>query len=255
MKVQVKKHLGQHFLKDISVAKRIVDSLSNSTQNSLEIGSGMGILIQFLIESKKNIKICEIDKELVKYLKKKFPDLSDKIIENDFLKLDLRLIFNDNFSIIGNFPYNISSQILFKILDFYQIIPEMVGMFQKEVADRVVATHGNKIYGILSVLIQLYYKTEYLFTVQENIFNPPPKVKSAVIRLKKLEQPKIKNKKLAFLIVKTAFNQRRKILKNSLKSLIIPSILTSHKFLNLRAEQLSVDNFVEFVNLWECGKY
>lgn len=255
MKIHPKKYFGQHFLKDTTLAKKIVDLLSDSIQNILEIGPGIGALMYFLIQSKKNFQVCEIDKKLVQYLKDKFPSISDRIIEYDFLRLDLTSIFIDHFAIIGNFPYNISSQILFKILDSYQIIPEVVGMFQQEVAKRIVAIHGTKEYGILSILVQFYYKTEYLFTIQEDVFSPPPRVKSAIIKMNRLKKPKIQNKKLAFLIIKTAFNQRRKILKNSLKNLIMPKILKSHDFLKLRAEQLSVDDFVKFINIWEHEKF
>lgn len=255
MKFRVKKYFGQNFLQDLSIAELICRSLSQETENVLEIGPGFGVLTQFIVKKIKKIQICEIDIDLVNYLKYKFPDLCNKIIHCDILKLDLSSIFENEFSIIGNFPYNISSQILFKILYFYQYIFEIIGMFQKEVADRIVANHGNKVYGILSVLVQFYYKVEYLFTVSENVFYPRPNVKSAVIRLKKLHIPKIFNQKLAFLIVKTAFNQRRKILKNSLKSLIIPSNLYSYNFLDLRAEELSVDDFVKLINLWQIGKY
>lgn len=256
MKFRVKKYFGQHFLQDVSIAQRICSSLSpDITNNILEIGPGFGMLTQFIIQlSTKKIKICEIDSDLVEHLKYKFPNIYNKIINYDFLKLNLSLIFKDKFSIIGNFPYNISSQILFKILYCHKLIPEVVGMFQKEVADRIVARHGNKIYGILSVLVQFYYKVEYLFIVSENAFYPRPRVKSAVIRLKKIDNPKIHNQKLAFLIVKNAFNQRRKILKNSLKNLGIPSILYSYDFIYLRAEQLSIDDFVKLINLWEYYK-
>lgn len=255
MKFKVKKYFGQHFLKDLSIAKRICRSLNPNTVNILEIGPGFGILTQFIIKITEQVQICEIDIDLVEYLKYKFPNICNKIINYDFLKLDLSVIFENEFSIIGNFPYNISSQILFKILSSYQYISEIVGMFQKEVADRIVAIHGNKIYGILSVLVQFYYRAEYLFTVSEYVFYPRPNVQSAVIRLKKLDCPKIYNQNLAFLIVKTAFNQRRKILKNSLKSLIIPSNLYSYNFLYLRAEELSVNDFVTLINLWESEKY
>lgn len=252
-KVSAKKFLGQHFLTDLNIAKKIAESINSNVDEVLEIGPGMGVLTQFLLESDKNIKVCEIDKESVEYLKTHFPKLENKIIEGDFLKLNLEVIYNQQFVVIGNFPYNISSQILFKILDSKHLIPEAAGMFQKEVAERVVAKHGNKTYGILSVLIQAFYQTEYLFTVHENVFNPPPKVKSAVIHLKRIENKEITNIKLFFNLVKTAFNQRRKTLRNALKSLTIPSSLNSHNFLNLRAEQLSVQDFIELTKIWGSG--
>ncbi|MCB9201573.1 MAG: 16S rRNA (adenine(1518)-N(6)/adenine(1519)-N(6))-dimethyltransferase RsmA [Flavobacteriales bacterium] len=252
--VSAKKHLGQHFLTDLNISKKIAESLISNTKNILEIGPGMGVLTQFLLESKANVQVCEIDSESVEYLQNNFPQLNGKIIQGDFLKLELEKLFTEQVSIIGNFPYNISSQILFKALDYKELIPELVGMFQKEVAERVVAEHGNKTYGILSVLLQAYYDAEYLFTVHENVFNPPPKVKSAVIRLTRKENTDFINRKLLFSIVKTAFNQRRKKLSNALKSLTIPKSLESHNFLNLRAEQLSVNDFIELTKIWEDGK-
>jgi 16S rRNA (adenine1518-N6/adenine1519-N6)-dimethyltransferase len=244
--VRAKKRLGQHFLKDENIAKEIVDSLSGNIHNIVEIGPGMGVLTQFLIEKKEyNLFVVEIDKESVEYLEKHFPVLKEKIIEKDFLKLDLTTLFSDSFAVIGNFPYNISSQILFKVLDYKDQIPEVVGMFQKEVAVRIASKPGNKDYGILSVLLQAFYDIEYLFTVEPDVFNPPPKVKSAVIRLKRntvahLECDEQKFKQL----VKTAFNQRRKTLRNSLKPFSFTDGFTQEDIFNKRPEQLSVEEFV-----------
>jgi 16S rRNA (adenine1518-N6/adenine1519-N6)-dimethyltransferase len=247
-KVRAKKHLGQHFLTDKNIAYNIAQSLTShgNYQKILEIGPGMGVLTQFLLQGDKEIFVIEIDKESVAYLKNHFPKLNHHIIEGDFLKLPIDKIFNEQIAIIGNFPYNISSQILFKVIDHYKQIPELVGMFQKEVAERIAAPHGNKNYGILSVLLQVYYDIEYLFTVHEHVFSPPPKVKSAVIRIKRksilpenLDEKHFKN------VVKTAFNQRRKTLRNALKPLLNEENKTRvEKFLNLRAEQLSVKDFV-----------
>lgn len=251
MKVKPKKHLGQHFLNDQNIALKIVDSLSYHPYDLvLEVGPGMGVLTQFLLQKQVKVYVAEIDKESVDYLKINYPQLENNIV-GDFLKLEFEELFSDNFAVIGNFPYNISSQIVFKILENKHAIPEMVGMFQKEVAERIAAQKGNKIYGILSVLTQAYYNVDYLFTVHENVFTPPPKVKSAVIRLKRYRD-KIEgiDDKFFFKLVKAGFNQRRKTLKNALKVLNIPQHLESHEFLNLRAEQLSVENFINLARLW-----
>lgn len=251
MKVKPKKHLGQHFLNDQNIASKIVDSLSYKPYDLvLEVGPGMGVLTQFLLQKQVKVYVAEIDKESVDYLKINYPQLENNIV-GDFLKLEFEELFSDNFAVIGNFPYNISSQIVFKILENKHAIPEMVGMFQKEVAERIAAQKGNKIYGILSVLTQAYYNVDYLFTVHENVFTPPPKVKSAVIRLKRYRD-KIEgiDDKFFFKLVKAGFNQRRKTLKNALKVLNIPQHLESHEFLNQRAEQLSVENFINLARLW-----
>lgn len=251
MKVKPKKHLGQHFLNDQNIASKIVDSLSYKPYDLvLEVGPGMGVLTQFLLQKQVNVYVAEIDKESVDYLKINYPQLENNIV-GDFLKLEFEELFSDNFAVIGNFPYNISSQIVFKILENKHAIPEMVGMFQKEVAERIATQKGNKIYGILSVLTQAYYNVDYLFTVHENVFTPPPKVKSAVIRLKRYRD-KIEgiDDKFFFKLVKAGFNQRRKTLRNALKVLNIPQHLESHEFLNLRAEQLSVENFINLARLW-----
>ncbi|WP_303813100.1 16S rRNA (adenine(1518)-N(6)/adenine(1519)-N(6))-dimethyltransferase RsmA [Apibacter mensalis] len=251
MKVKPKKHLGQHFLNDQNIASKIVDSLSYKPYDLvLEVGPGMGVLTQFLLQKQVKVYVAEIDKESVDYLKINYPQLENNIV-GDFLKLEFEELFSDNFAVIGNFPYNISSQIVFKILENKHKIPEMVGMFQKEVAERIAAQKGNKIYGILSVLTQAYYNVDYLFTVHENVFTPPPKVKSAVIRLKRYRD-KIEgiDDKFFFKLVKAGFNQRRKTLRNALKVLNIPQHLESHEFLNLRAEQLSVEDFIHLARLW-----
>ncbi len=246
-KVRAKKHLGQHFLTDQNIAEKIVDALRGTDyKNVLEIGPGMGVLTQFLLK-RKDLKtfVIEIDSQSVDYLKSRFPRLENRIIKEDFLTFKLSDYFNDSLAVIGNFPYNISSQIVFKALENKSLILEFVGMFQKEVAERITAKLGNKTYGIISVLVQAYYKVEYLFTVHEKVFNPPPKVKSGVIRMiRKKESLSCDEQKFKHL-VKTGFNQRRKTLRNSLKSLEIPSNLKEHPLLNLRPEQLSVENFIE----------
>ncbi|NLN32870.1 MAG: 16S rRNA (adenine(1518)-N(6)/adenine(1519)-N(6))-dimethyltransferase RsmA [Flavobacteriaceae bacterium] len=248
MSVKAKKHLGQHFLKDENVAKQIVEALSwNGYENVLEIGPGMGVLTKYLIQEKKNVSVVEIDTESVEYLNKNYPDLP--IFAEDFLKMNLSERFHHQpISILGNFPYNISSQIVFKVIEDRVLVPEMVGMFQKEVAERISAKEGSKVYGILSVLTQAYYKAEYLFTVDENVFNPPPKVKSGVIRLTRFREKLEINEKLFFTVVKLAFNQRRKTLRNALKSLNIDEDKIEDNLLNLRAEQLSVDRFIELTS-------
>lgn len=245
MNVKAKKHLGQHFLKDENIAKRIVDGLTWETyQKVLEIGPGMGVLTKYLLADNRDVSVVEIDTESVEYLQINYPTL--KIFSEDFLKMDLNNAFQgEPICILGNFPYNISSQIVFKIIDSRKQIPEMVGMFQKEVAERICAPKGSKIYGILSVLTQAYYETEYLFTVSENVFNPPPKVKSGVMRMKRKITHLEIDEKLFFNLVKTAFNQRRKTLRNALKSLNISQHDIDENLLNLRAEQLSVEQFIE----------
>ena len=247
--VRAKKNLGQHFLTDKNIAQKIVESLSNkSTKNVLEIGPGTGVLTQFLLENQDIIlKAIEIDSESVQYLSENYPQLSNDIIEANFLKLDLLDLFKEEFSIIGNFPYNISSQIFFKVLEYRDKIPEVVGMIQKEVAERICSPHGSKKYGILSVLLQAYYELEYLFTVNENVFNPPPKVKSAVIRLVRKKDIHLNcDEVLFFRVVKAAFNQRRKMLRNSLKSI---SDEIPDEYAMLRPEQMSVEMFVELTRL------
>ena len=244
MSVRAKKHLGQHFLKDENIAKRIVDSLSwNGYDQVLEIGPGMGVLTKYLIQEKKNISVVEIDSESVDYLNQNYPELP--VFAEDFLRMNLADKFkNEPICVLGNFPYNISSQIVFKVIENRYQVPEMAGMFQKEVAERICAKEGSKTYGILSVLTQAYFKAEYLFTVDENVFQPPPKVKSGVIRLTRVREKLEVDEKLFFQVVKAAFNQRRKTLRNALKSLNLSQHEIEENLLNLRAEQLSVEQFI-----------
>lgn len=254
MTVKAKKHLGQHFLKDENIAKKIVDGLSfEGYDNILEVGPGMGVLTKYLLEKHKNIFLAEIDQESIEYLKQNYPtNISDKTFVGDFLKEDFSSFENQQVAIIGNFPYNISSQILFKIIDYYQLVPEMVGMFQKEVAERTAAKPHTKDYGILSVMIQAYYEVEYLFTVHENVFNPPPKVKSGVIKMTRNPKPGLSgNENIFKQIVKTGFNQRRKKLSNALKPMNIPEAIKDHPFFEKRAEELSVEDFINFTILWK----
>lgn len=250
--IKPKKRLGQHFLKDENIARKIVGSLSrNDYSKVLEVGPGMGILTKYLLQnSKYKTFVSEIDTESVEYLQQHFPELENKIISGDFLKLNLGNHFTGSFAIIGNFPYNISSQILFKVLEHHDQIMEVIGMFQREVAQRISSPPGNKSYGILSVLMQAYYKIEYLFTVNENAFYPPPKVKSALMRFIRNDVKSLNcNEALFFKVVKTGFNQRRKTLRNALKSLFPASGNSRHQLLDKRAEQLSVEQFIELTNL------
>jgi 16S rRNA (adenine1518-N6/adenine1519-N6)-dimethyltransferase len=247
MQVKAKKHLGQHFLTDLNIAKRISDALELETEMPvLEVGPGMGVLTQFLLQNEKyNTSVVEIDHESVEYLRIHYPQLN--IIEGDFLRLKLEKLYDKPFCVIGNFPYNISSQIFFKVLEYRNQIPVCVGMIQKEVAERLAEPPGSKTYGILSVLLQAYYDIEYLFTVHEHVFNPPPKVKSAVVRMKRNNRTSLDcDERLFTTVVKTAFNQRRKQLRNSLKILIPKdSALFSLPIMDERPERLSVDQFIE----------
>ena len=253
--VRAKKYLGQHFLKDMDVARRIAESLPIDEQTSvLEIGPGMGVLTQFLLQNPLiDLKAVEVDSESVEYLHQHFPQLD--VIEGDFLKLDLKTIFEGKFFVIGNFPYNISSQIFFKMLDNKDSIPCLAGMIQKEVAERIAAPAGSKTYGILSVLMQAYYKIEYLFTVHEHVFDPPPKVKSAVIRFTRNDVSKIDcNEQLFKSVVKTAFNQRRKTLRNSLLPLVEKgNPMFADPLFDLRPERLDVAAFVDLTNRVEAA--
>ncbi|TNF31795.1 MAG: 16S rRNA (adenine(1518)-N(6)/adenine(1519)-N(6))-dimethyltransferase RsmA [Bacteroidetes bacterium] len=245
--VRAKKHLGQHFLKDKNIAAKIADSLTGygGYRSVLEVGPGTGVLTQFLLEKDLDVHAVEMDTESVVYLHQHFPKLTPHLIEGDFLALDLKSITEEPLCIIGNFPYNISSQIFFKVLDNRQHVPEVVGMIQKEVADRIVAPPGSKTYGILSVLLQAYYTVEYLFTVPPGVFLPPPKVNSAVIRLQRNATEKLDcNEEKFKMVVKTAFNQRRKTLRNALRSLTFAAAPNEH-LLTLRAERLSVEDFVQ----------
>ncbi len=252
-KVRAKKHLGQHFLTDLEIAQNIAHSLDTSRHNSiLEVGPGMGVLTKYLLNLDSEVFVIEIDKESVLYLKNHFPKLENHIIEGDFLQLPIEEIFKDKVGIIGNFPYNISSQILFKAVDYKNTISEIVGMFQKEVAERVASPQGKKAYGIISVLLQCYYDIEYLFTVNEDVFDPPPKVKSAVIRLRRNQREDLPCDEKKFIrTVKTAFSMRRKTLRNALKSLNLVDEIKAKKFLDLRAEQLSVEDFFELTDCFE----
>lgn len=254
-KVKAKKHLGQHFLTDENIAKKIADTLQlDGYDLVLEIGPGMGVLTKYLLEKNIETYVIEIDTESVEYLNAHYPKLHGKIISKDFLKYNLNEVFNGKpFALIGNYPYNISSQIVFKCLEMRDQIPEFSGMFQKEVAERICEKKGSKTYGILSVLAQAFYDVEYLFTVHENVFNPPPKVKSGVMRMKRKENYQLAcNEKLFFTVVKTAFNQRRKTLRNSLKSLIISDNLKEDSIFALRPEQLSVEQFIELTQKIEA---
>lgn len=252
MKVRAKKHLGQHFLKDLSIAKSITDELSGEGySNIVEVGPGMGVLTQYLLTKDFITHVIELDRESVSYLQAEYPQLSQRIYSADFLKLNLETITDQSFALIGNFPYNISSQILFKALDYKNQIPEIVGMFQKEVAERVASSPGNKKYGIISVLLQAYYNIEYLFTVDEDVFDPPPKVKSGVIRLRRNDKKKLEcNEKFFKQVVRQAFSQRRKTLRNALKPIIGKSVFND-PILELRAERLSVKDFVYLTNQLE----
>src|SRR5690349_21272543 len=252
--VRPKKHLGQHFLKDENIARKIVNSLGPEVQNVLEVGPGMGVLTRNLILKEFNdLRVAEIDEESVIYLANHFPGL--KIISGDFLKLDLNDLFPGKFAIIGNFPYNISSQIFFKVLENRNQVMEVVGMLQKEVAERIAAPPGSKTYGILSVLLQAFYNITYNFTVHENVFNPPPKVKSAVISLVRNEVEKLPcDESLFFSVVKQSFGTRRKTLRNCLKTYNLPPEITAKPVFDQRAEQLSVNEFVELTKIIENFK-
>ena len=255
--VKPKKFLGQHFLTDLGIANDIADTVDACPDLPvLEVGPGMGVLTQFLMKKDREVKVVELDFESVVYLKQNFPALDGQIIEDDFLKLKLENIFEGKpFVLTGNYPYNISSQIFFKMLDYKDLIPCCTGMIQKEVAERIASGPGSKTYGILSVLIQAWYKVEYLFTVHEHVFNPPPKVKSAVIRMTRNETTNLGcDEKLFRNIVKTTFNQRRKTLRNSISSILDKSHpLSADPIFNKRPEQLSVKEFVELTNRVEAA--
>ena len=242
--VKAKKHLGQHFLNNDEIALKITDLLSKKNNQVLEIGPGMGILTKFLIKKNIDLKVIEIDHESSNFLKIEYPELKNKIIDGDFLKLELNSVFANNFSIIGNFPYNISSQILFKTFENKDIVNELVGMFQKEVAERIVCQNGKN-RGVLSVLIQTYYDVEYCFSVDEHEFIPPPKVKSGVIKITRNNRQKLNcNNQLFKKIIKSAFNQKRKTIKNALKCFNFNDENKIKHLLHLRAENLSVEDFI-----------
>jgi len=254
--VRAKKHLGQHFLTDESIAKNIADTLSfNGYDITLEIGPGMGVLTKYLLEKPTETYVIEIDTESVDYLNNHYPKLHGKIISKDFLKYNINEVFEGKpFAIIGNFPYNISSQIVFKCLELRQQVPEFSGMFQKEVAERICEKKGSKTYGILSVLVQAFYEAEYLFTVSPDVFNPPPKVNSGVLRLRRKENFTLPcNEKLFFSVVKTGFQQRRKTLRNSLKSFNLSDNLKEDTIFDLRPEQLSVEQFIALTQKIEAN--
>lgn len=252
--VRAKKALGQHFLTDLNIARKIATSLSGGTAENpdkvLEVGCGMGVLTQFLLQRDDIVTYgAEIDGESVEYLHAHYPDFAERLTEGDFLKMDLEATYGRRLKIIGNFPYNISSQIFFKVLENRDIVPECVGMIQKEVAVRLAEPPGSKEYGILSVLLQAWYDIEYLFTVGEKVFNPPPKVKSAVIRLTRNKTERLECDETLFIkVVKASFGQRRKMLRNSLKAAFGNFGGNEHRFFTMRAEQLSVADFVELTN-------
>lgn len=253
MSVKPKKYFGQHFLKNPMTAKRISDAIPADATSVLEIGPGMGILTQHLLDRfGKGLKIIEIDRESVAFLKDEFEEINDSnLMEGDFLKLDLGSFCVDQLHLTGNFPYNISSQILFRMLEFRHLVPSLTGMFQKEVALRIASKPGSKVYGILSVLTQAFYETELLFSLSEQEFSPPPKVKSAVIRLRRKQNFELQcNEKLFFTVVKTAFQQRRKTLRNSLKRMMHENELPG-EFVSQRPEQLSVSDFIRLTSIIE----
>lgn len=252
--VRAKKHLGQHFLTDEAIAEKIANSLSfKGYGDILEIGPGTGVLTKYLLKKDITTYVIEIDTESVEYLRANYLNLSDRIIEKNFLKYDLSQIFEEKqFAIIGNFPYNISTQIVFKTLELRHQIPEFSGMFQKEVAMRICSNEGSKVYGILSVLTQAFYDAEYLFTVPPSVFNPPPKVDSGVLLLTRKEDFTLPcDEKLFFRTVKTAFQQRRKTLRNSLKTFNLSDNLKANIIFDQRPEQLSVASFIELTSLIE----
>ena len=251
MSVKAKKHLGQHFLKDESIAEKIADSLKGKGYTTvLEIGPGMGVLTKYLLKKAYTTHVIEIDRESVEYLKAHYLNLSNRIISANFLKLNIAETFQGKqLAIIGNFPYNISTQIVFKTLENKEFIPEFCGMFQKEVAKRIAEKPGSKVYGILSVLTQAFYTVEYLFTVPPTVFNPPPKVDSGVLRLLRKENFILPvDEKMFYKVVKTAFNQRRKTLRNSLKSFNLSDKLREDVIFAERPEQLSVEQFLELTS-------
>jgi 16S rRNA (adenine1518-N6/adenine1519-N6)-dimethyltransferase len=243
MEYRLKKSLGQHFLKDESICKKIVDALQTETFTQLlEVGPGAGALTKFLLPIKNiDFKAVELDDEKVTYLELTYPTIKGKIIHEDFLNIDIP--FENQFTVIGNFPYNISTQIVFKVVEWKQQVPTMIGMFQKEVAQRIASKPNSKVYGIMSVLVQAFYEVEYLFDVPPESFNPPPKVMSGVIRLKRKDTVvDMKSEKALFVLVKAAFNQRRKMLRNAVRGLFDETVLVDEIF-NKRAEQLSIEDF------------
>lgn len=256
-KVKAKKHLGQHFLTDLGIAEKIAQSVKghHEVNKVLEIGPGMGVLTDFLLKGELDLYLIDIDKESIAYLHKKYPELGDKIIEGDFLKMNLAEAFPEKFAIVGNFPYNISSQIFFKVLEVKNQVTEVVCMLQKEVAERIASPKGNKDYGILSVLLQAFYDIEYLFTVPPHVFDPPPKVNSGVIRLKRNATENLDcNEKLFKQVVKAGFGNRRKTLRNCMKPFNLPTDFNSNPILDLRAEQLDVADFIFLTQTIEASR-
>lgn len=255
MSVRAKKHLGQHFLKDENIASKIANTLTfEGYKKVLEIGPGMGVLTKYLLQKDIITYVVEIDTESVAYLKAHYMPLATRIIEEDFLKFDLNTVFNrEPFAIIGNFPYNISTQIVFKALEMRAQVVEFSGMFQREVAERICSKEGSKVYGILSVLTQAFYKAEYLFTVPPSVFNPPPKVDSGVLLLKRRDNYKLPcDETLFFRVVKTAFQQRRKTIRNSLKTFNLSDNLKANSIFGKRPEQLTVEDFMYLTQLIEA---
>ena len=252
MQVKPKKFLGQHFLTDLDIASRIADTVDEVKDIPvLEVGPGMGVLTQFLMKKNRELKVVEIDRESVEFLNKNFTGLQGKIIEEDFLKMNLSDTFEgQQFVLTGNYPYNISSQIFFKMLEYKELIPCCTGMIQKEVAERMAAAPGSKAYGVLSILVQAWYDVEYLFTVDEHVFNPPPKVKSAVIRLKRNGMQNLGcDERLFRRIVKTVFTMRRKMMRNGMKQIVgADHPMLADPIFNKRPEQLSIQDFVELTN-------
>ena len=256
-KVKPKKHLGQHFLIDLSIAERIAAQVTGhgGVKQLLEIGPGMGVLTDYLLKGDLDVNLIEIDRESIAYLHQKYPSLQEKVIEGDFLKFDFSTVFTSPFAVVGNFPYNISSQIFFKILEDKNKVSEVVCMLQKEVARRIASPKGSKEYGILSVLLQAWYDIDYIFSVPPGVFNPPPKVNSGVIRLTRNQVQKLDcNEKLFFQVVKGGFGNRRKTLRNSLKSFQLTEEFKSHPILDKRAEQLDVADFVFLTQQIEKGR-
>lgn len=252
--IRPKKSFGQHFLKDLSVAERIAGALPEAARLPvLEIGAGTGVLTRFLLKDRRELTVVEIDRDSVACLNAHYPELQGKIIEADFLKLDLDALFSVPFAVIGNYPYNISSQIFFKVLEHRDKIPFCAGMLQKETAERIAAPAGKRACGIISVLLQTWYDVEYLFTVEPDVFDPPPKVKSAVIRMTRNRRTELGCSEALFkTVVKTAFNQRRKTLRNSLKSLLGENTaLAATPVFDKRPEQLTVEEFIELTNQLE----
>jgi 16S rRNA (adenine1518-N6/adenine1519-N6)-dimethyltransferase len=251
--VRAKKHLGQHFLTDKNMCRKIAEQYQShfGCKRVLEVGPGMGAITQYILEKKElDVKVMEIDWDSVAFLKANYPQLEDRVIEADFLKSDLNDIFDgEQFAVVGNFPYNISSQIVFKCIEYRDLVPEIMGMFQKEMAMRIAEKPGSKVYGIISVLTQAFYDIEYCFTVDAQLFNPPPKVQSGVIRCTRNSRDKLPcNEKLFIQVVKIGFNQRRKTLRNSLKGMLKGNVMEQHVF-TLRPEVLSVEDFIELTNI------